>query len=526
MVKPSDSPSLWNRVFGQSAPSSTDPREFQQERVALFVKSLLVLLSSFYVIDALGVTFRNGPRGVLEPGLIIHLVLVLGLFAAWLFVRQGERSLMMLSVTDVACTLGLCLMVVGLLATLPPSMNLPGPTLSVAFAVVARAAIVPSTGQKTLLVGIVASLLVTLGYWRRGPESQPEPAFVFLWTFAFAVASAVVSRVIYGLQRQVLEARQLGQYTLEDRLGEGGMGAVYRAHHAMLRRDTAVKLLHPERAGTENLMRFEREVRQTARLSHPNTVTIFDYGRTPDGTFYYAMELLDGADLAEVVEATGPMPAERVVHVLACVAGALAEAHGVGLIHRDIKPANIILCQQGGVPDVPKVVDFGLVKELEADGGVLQTKADSILGTPLYMSPESIRAPDSVDGRSDIYALGAVGYYLLAGQHVFSGSAIVEVCLKHLEAVPVPPSERLGMPVPSLLEQLVLDCLAKDREQRPQTAAELQERLRNVGVGAWSASDAHAWWTAHGELVRSSRAAAQPVSGSDRTLAVDHERRT
>ncbi|GMV14405.1 MAG: hypothetical protein AMXMBFR56_26290 [Polyangiaceae bacterium] len=517
---------LWNRVLGPSAPSSADPRAFQQERVALYVKLLLILLGSFYLIDAIGAVGRAGARGMLELGMLFHLALLLGLLSAWRFVRRGERSMTALGVIDAASTFGICLMGAGLLATIPAQLVVPGPAFAVAFAVVARAAIVPSSGPRTFAVGVVASLIVTYGYWHRGAEAQPEPGFVFAWTIAFALASAAVSRVIYGLQRQVQEARQLGQYVLEDKLGEGGMGAVYRAHHAMLRRDTAVKLLLPERAGTESLVRFEREVRQTARLSHPNTVTIFDYGRTPDGTFYYAMELLDGADLGEIVEVGGPMPAERVVNVLSCVAGALAEAHDIGLIHRDIKPANIILCQQGGAPDVPKIVDFGLVKQIDAGGDVLQTKADTLLGTPLYMSPESIRNPEAVDGRSDIYALGAVGYYMLTGHHVFEGTAVVDVCLKHLDAVPTPPSERLGQPVPAALEQLLLQCLAKDPAERPQTALELQERLRDTGLPPWDAKRAREWWSTHGATLRSRRAAAEPLSGSDRTLAVDYGQRS
>lgn len=376
------------------------------------------------------------------------------------------------------------------------------------------------------MIGIVVSVALTYGYWRRGPGSEPGTAFVFVWTLAFALASAAVSRVIYGLQKQVLEARQLGQYVLEDKLGEGGMGVVYRAHHAMLRRDTAVKLLLPERTGSESLARFEREVRQTARLTHPNTVTIFDYGRTPDGTFYYAMELLDGAALDDIVAVGGPLPTERVVHVLSCVAGALAEAHDIGLIHRDIKPANIILCKQGGVFDVPKVVDFGLVKQLRGSGDMLQTETNAILGTPLYMSPESIKTPDAIDGRSDLYALGAVGYYLLTGEHVFEGATVVEVCLKHLDAAPVPPSERLGAPVEAPLERLVLDCLAKDAALRPESALELQERLRDIGTPRWDGKRARDWWTTHGAALRSRRGASQPLSGSARTLAIDYDARS
>jgi serine/threonine-protein kinase len=378
---------------------------------------------------------------------------------------------------------------------------------------------------------VAASALASYGYSLR-PGIEPEVSFVLIWTLAFAVASAVVSRVIYGLQRQVLEARQLGQYVLEDKLGKGGMGVVYRAQHAMLRRQTAVKLLSPEHVGVESLARFEREVRLTARLSHPNTVTIYDYGRTPDGTFYYAMELLDGADLEEIIEADQPMPAARVVHVLSCVAGALAEAHEAGLIHRDIKPANIILCHQGGVFDVPKVVDFGLVKHVSREATpdraeeVLKTKANVILGTPHYIAPEGIQTPEAVDARSDIYALGAVGYFLLTGQTVFDGNSVIELCVKHLTESPVPPSRRCGRDIPAALEQVILDCLEKAPEQRPQSSDELLERLRDLNIPPWTARSARAWWQLHGAALRDRRSMRPGLSASVRTMAVNHERRT
>jgi serine/threonine-protein kinase len=526
MVALPHSRSLWNRLFGPSVPSSTDPREFQQHRVALYLKFQLVLLGSFYVLDVTMACLERGTQAAGDPGLLIHLGLVVFFLVGWLLTRTGERSSNLLSAIDIGATLGICLAAASMLATFDAQAVEAGPAFAVAFAIVARAAIIPSSGKRTLGIGLAAAVITTYGYWNRGPKGQPGADFVFLWTLAFGVASAAVSRVIYGLQEQVQKARELGQYVLEDKLGEGGMGVVYRAHHAMLRRDTAIKLLLPERTGVESLARFEREVRLTARLTHPNTVTIFDYGRTPDGTFYYAMELLDGADLDDIVAIGGPLPAGRVVHVLACVAGALAEAHDVGLIHRDIKPANIILCRQGGVFDVPKVVDFGLVKELAGGGDALQTKTNSILGTPLYMSPESIKTPDEIDGRSDLYALGAVGYYLLTGEHVFPGETVVEVCMKHLESPPIPPSERLGSAVAAPVERLVLACLAKNASDRPQTALELLAQLRHADMPRWDDQNAKEWWSTHAQALRSRRATSEPVHGSDRTLAVDPARRS
>jgi serine/threonine-protein kinase len=269
-------------------------------------------------------------------------------------------------------------------------------------------------------------------------------------------------------------------------------------------------------------------VQLTARLTHPHTVTIFDYGRTADGVFYYAMELLDGAALDRVVTEAGPLPPERVAHVLYHVAGALAEAHAIGLIHRDIKPANIILCRQGGMDDFPKVVDFGLVKDLEAGADTALTHADVITGTPLYLSPEAITAPGSVSAASDLYSLGAVGYFALTGEHVFSGGSLVEVCSHHLHTAPVAPSARLQRAVPEDLESLILACLEKDPAGRPDNAAALRRRLEACECfGRWTGDDARLWWAEHGEAAstRSEGREATPVTLSRRVDSpAGHER--
>jgi serine/threonine-protein kinase len=283
----------------------------------------------------------------------------------------------------------------------------------------------------------------------------------------------------------------------------------------MLRRPTAIKLLLPDRAGKDALIRFEREVRRTAMLTHPNTVTVFDYGRTTDGVFYYAMELLEGASLGEIVEVDGAQPEERVIHLLEQVAASLAEAHDAGLIHRDVKPANILVVDRGGISDLVKVVDFGLVKDVGARAGSAATAepaltmTDAITGTPLYMAPETLTEPTSVDARADLYALGAVGYWLLTGTHVFGGNSILEVCAHHLCSVPDPPSTRLGAPVSADLETLLLDCLAKLPEQRPASARVLRERLLAcAAAGSWTNARAAQWWAAHRHELRSGGARA------------------
>jgi serine/threonine-protein kinase len=371
-----------------------------------------------------------------------------------------------------------------------------------------RAALIPSSPRRTLGVTAVVGIPLVVStffvvadgrlVWRAlGASAYPwlPTTAAMLWGYVL-ITCVVISRVIYGLRAEVREARRLGQYVLEEKIGEGGMGEVYRARHGMMRRPSALKLMRGDSAGASSALRFEREVQLTARLTHPNTITIFDYGRTDDGIFYYAMELLDGATLQRIVAVDGAQPAGRVVRVLAMACGALTEAHGIGLIHRDIKPANMMLCMQGGVRDVVKLLDFGLVKELEVTGDVKLTGASTLTGTPQYMAPESVLDPDSADARADIYALGAVAYYLLAGTDVFTGSSIVEVCSKHLHQVPEPFSAR-GVVVPPDLEALVLACLEKKPERRPSSAAELRRRLEACAVDPWDSAAADAWWADH-----------------------------
>jgi serine/threonine-protein kinase len=294
----------------------------------------------------------------------------------------------------------------------------------------------------------------------------------------------------------------------------------------MLRRPTAIKLLLPDRAGKDALARFEREVRRTAMLTHPNTVTVYDYGRTTDGVFYYAMELLEGASLDEIVQVDGPQPEERVIHLLEQAAGSLAEAHDAGLIHRDIKPGNILVVDRGGISDQVKVVDFGLVKDvgLRALGGTTSepalTVADTVMGSPLYMAPETFTAPDAVDALADLYALGAVGYWLLTGTHVFGGNSIIEVCGHHLHSTPDPPSIRLGARVSPDLEAVLLACLAKRPQDRPASALMLREQLRAcVAAGRWTNARAAQWWAVHRHALRSGGAGASAASSA---IAVPH----
>jgi serine/threonine protein kinase len=239
--------------------------------------------------------------------------------------------------------------------------------------------------------------------------------------------------------------------------------------------------------------RFEREVQMTSGLTHPNTVSIFDYGRTPEGVFYYAMEYLDGTNLDDLVRRYGPLPEARVVYLLKQVCGALAEAHATGLVHRDVKPANVFLTRRGGLHDFVKVLDFGLVKVADAREANL-TSANTVTGTPLYLSPEGISRPDSVGPPADVYALGAVAYYLLVGQPVFDGKSVVEICMKHINEEPTPPSAR-GASVSPELEHLLLKCLAKSPDSRPPNAGALLAALEDLPTaGRWTAALAARWW--------------------------------
>jgi serine/threonine protein kinase len=309
--------------------------------------------------------------------------------------------------------------------------------------------------------------------------------------FGFSIVNARLNR---EARLAALDAKQLGQYTLDEKLGEGGMGVVYHGHHALLLRPTAIKFLHPEKTNDQTVARFEREVKLTSQLVHPNTIAVYDYGRTPEGIFYYAMEYLDGLNLEDLVKRYGPQSDGRTAHILRQVCGSLAEAHGIGLIHRDIKPANIMLSLRGGVPDFVKVLDFGLVKALDANQQSNLTSAGGMTGTPLYLSPEAIRTPEEVDARSDIYAIGAVGYFLLTGRPVFEGANVLEIVRQHAETPPVLPSERCGRPVNTELERVLLRCLAKRPGDRPQSAMELDELLQACCAGLWVRADALRWW--------------------------------
>ncbi|WP_425619194.1 serine/threonine protein kinase [Anatilimnocola sp. NA78] len=358
-------------------------------------------------------------------------------------------------------------------------------------------------------------------------------ALLALSAIAIFVFTLIVTRLQREAQKAAIEAKQLGQYRLEEQIGAGAMGVVYRGQHAMLRRPTAIKMLEVDKVNEASLARFEREVQITCKLNNPHTVAIYDFGRTPEGVFYYAMEYLDGINLQHLVEKYGAQSEARTVSILKQICASLFEAHSLGLVHRDIKPANVMLNRRGAEPDVVKVLDFGLVKainERQAAAG------NDLSGTPLYMSPEAIQTPDLIDARSDLYAVGAVGYFLLTGQTVFNARTLSELCQQHVDMAPETPSQRSGRAISAELEHAILACLEKSRAKRPQTARDLAAMLDRVAISqAWTLDDAEAWWGRHerGESNANIAAAALPgatsnpprpagtgtvISGLDRTI--------
>ena len=375
---------------------------------------------------------------------------------------------------------------------------------------------------------------------REAFESLRVVRRVFLILFLLLLLASLV--ILVFTYRQILwqrrlteaelKARHLGQYRLIEKIGEGGMGIVYKAHHSLLRRETALKLLPPEKADAASVERFEREVQLTCRLTHPNTIQVYDYGHTPDGIFYYAMEYLDGLNLQELVHRYGAQPAGRVAHLLRQVCGSLAEAHALGLIHRDVKPANVFVCDRGGVPDCVKVLDFGLVKPLAANPGqplVMDIPGeDGIIGTPNFIAPETLRDPNQCDARSDLYSVGVLGYFLLTGRPIFDGQTVAELCRQHLDETPVPPSERTGKPVDPQLESLLLRCLEKNPAARPQTASELADGLAACpSKNAWTTGQRASWWSAHRQSI-TAETGLTPLNPAeiDKTVKIEFSERT
>jgi serine/threonine-protein kinase len=516
-----------------------ESRRLLQERLVLLYRVAFYISAAFVagMVGLRGLIGGSLMHELTSPARWFHLFATLVTGAVWHALSRGNRSATSLDVLDALGFLG-----VSLLLTLNAGLfeiravavfNL---ILTTGLAAMLRAVLVPSTARRTLVLGACSGALALcvfllsalLPAWPVPRHVHPSWPLSFqlldlvFWIGACVATATLTSRVIYGLQREVRAMRRLGQYVLGQRLGEGGMGSVYQAKHALLRRDTAIKLLSPERMDSTSIDQFEREVRETSRLRHPNTVAIFDYGRTPDGIFYYAMEYLDGFTLAELVVLEGPLPPSRVVWLLAQVCASLEEAHGAGLVHRDVKPQNVMVTGHTAAFDLVKVLDFGLVKSLASDAAS-QPEPHGFAGTPLYAAPEAFERPESVDARADLYGVAAVGYYLLTGYPVFDAHTVTELRDAHLHSRPVAPSRRLGRSLPADLEQVILLGLSKAAGDRPESAANFRRDLLACRLPAWTESDARDWWRLRGRRPRP-RPAVEVSLARARTISIAPER--
>ena len=506
------------------------PRDLQ-DRVARLAWAVLVLAA---VMGAGSMVTHVGmPGHASESGGTLHEIFHLATLgpavAVWLRCRGSLMRVRVIERMDSGLTISACAMYALLGATASSSLTVAfSVVLAMTYTIVGRSILVPSSFRRTLWISAVSTIPVVSYFATQHVAAAFEQstrngrifvAFGSLWCLLAVLAAAANSRQLYGLRAQLHEIGKLGQYTLEKKIGEGAMGTVYRATHAMLRRPAAIKLLAKDRTSEKDQARFEREVQLTSRLVHPNTISIFDYGRTADGIFYYVMEYLEGLDLDRLVQENGPLEPARAIHILAQVCGALGEAHALTLVHRDIKPANLMLTARVDEPDVVKVVDFGLVRTVGV-GAAESRSGEAITGTPMYLSPESISTPESVDGRADLYALGAVAYFLLAGRNVFEGNTVVEVLSRHMLEEPRAPSTHLGTALPADLEAIVLRCLAKDPRARPDSAATMLASLLDCEDAArYDKAAAFAWWRDRDARLRAGSPA--PVTGPSATMAVD-----
>ena len=376
------------------------------------------------------------------------------------------------------------------------------------------AALLPTKPRYTAIAAFTAAAMDPITYliWLAGHGGlQPlgnnlaTALFLHAPNFVCAGIAIVISHVYTGLGQQVRKARELGAYELGDLLGSGGMGEVWRANHRLLARPAAIKLIRPEKLGAADpeaarmvQARFRREAQAAASLRSPHTIELYDFGISQDGTFYYVMELLDGVDLDQLVRRFGPVEPARAIPILRQACDSLAEAHQRGLTHRDIKPANVYLCRMGLQLDYVKILDFGLVKSVEGSRDQSMLTAPNLTaGTPAFMAPE-VALGEAVDGRTDLYALGGVAYWLLTGRLIFESGSSIQMIAQHIRTPPVAPSQRSEFAIPAELDAVILACLAKSPADRPATAQEVARRLGTIPIAEeWSEARAARWWGSH-----------------------------
>jgi hypothetical protein len=472
--------------------------------LALLVASVTVLIA---IVDwqMFGRSGARAPNSTIWLGATV-VSLGLSLSIAWMAWRRMLAPAALLDIGLVyevaqALCISLAFHAVPLHGDVPPR----GWT-GVAVWILAYPLIVPATRGKTILATLAAAAMDPLGLLITIAAGNPRPPAgfavqMFLPTVLSAAAALIVSRLVHQMNVEAEKGHEMGSYKLEELLGRGGMGEVWRASHRLLARSAAIKLIRSESFGSDGhelVRRFEREAKATAALRSPHTVNIYDFGTTEDGTFYYVMELLEGFDLETLVTRFGAQPPERAVHILIQACHSLAEAHQGGLIHRDVKPANVYVCRYGLDWDFVKLLDFGLVKnsEIPTERGRPLTVAGVIAGTPGYMAPEMGLGNPDVDWRADIYALGCVGYWLLTGKPVFDiGGSPIQVLMDHIQKQPPAPSERTEARIPAALDFILLQCLSKDPHERPQTMQDLAESLARVPLDEpWTQERARRWW--------------------------------
>jgi serine/threonine-protein kinase len=522
--------------------SSTTGASFEQELHQLLLQRTRQICLIALVLGGLAIVVRVvivGETPALEGGLvqwlqlsraILFLSFALALAATYVF-KKSARQLQNLAFTVVALNL--------VFGTFVASSAFPdeAPYLLVAFSLFIYAAFIPSPLRYTVGLGVLAFVsflfasVVTyvfvpgaLELWasnaagnRTGIEEFRDYVVLSATGIGLlAVLAVLTSHTLYSLRRTVHRAERLGNYYLEELLGAGGMGEVYRARHAMIRRPTAVKVMQASSEDQQAaLARFEREVQLTATLTHPNSITVYDFGRTPDQQFYYVMEYLDGLDIQTLVERFGPIEPPRTAFILMQACGALGEAHSRGIVHRDIKPSNIFLTQRGGLYDFVKVLDFGLAKQVTADEATGLTKTGVAVGTPRYISPEAVKG-EQLDGRSDLYCLGAVAYWMLTGRPPFESISSVELLIDHVKATPQRMSEVSEVGIPPELDAIVTRCLEKSPSDRFATAEALEAALRDIAFEEpWTQEKALAWWELHDLKIEHKAAPSEDAADDD-----------
>lgn len=503
--------SVTHRGVGiQTEPSrgfSRDTEQLLQSRLRVLVSVIVIQAIAGFIINL----FKS------DAGLVGLRITILLISASSLFVLWKCKQLKMLQLR------GIELLVIGLVVIQLGAMYAirlgyyaqPGETASLGivhgmyqafFAVLIcmYGMFIPNHWRGTLLItsliAITPAVILTVANQMNEAIQTATASVAFGLPISvpfFAIIAAVFATYnIHQIRKEVFDAKQLNQYRLQNKLGAGGMGEVYLAEHQLLQRPCALKLIRAERnTDQETLKKFEREVRATAKLTHFNTVEVYDYGFTDAGVFYYVMELLPGMDLGRLVATYGRLSQARTIHILNQCCDALAEAHSKNLIHRDLKPGNIYLTERGGVYDVVKVIDYGLVRDEAAD----REEHGDVSGSPLYMCPEQVTLFGAVDGRGDIYALGCVAYFMLTGHPPFSGRSVTEVLQQHASTAPEPMSKDYPE-VPKKLDAVVLKCLSKKPSDRFSTTTELKHALNACQTtGHWSEEDAQNWWAENGE---------------------------